>query len=107
MKKWATFDFNWAFVNCSASLKWLGPGTYTEKCCLPDGHHVVTCRTSRNKQDWSNNVLLISGHRFCEDFVGYEAAINIDVSGTSYNVCQYVMAKNHNMYYMENLILLK
>ena len=99
-----------AYVGASGKEFNLGVGALEprwKKCCLPDGNHVVTCRTSRNKQDWSNNVLLISGHRFCEDFVGYEAAIDIDVSGTSYDVCQYVMAKNHNMFYMENLILFK
>ena len=81
MNKWSTSDFNWEFGNCSASLKWLGPGTYTEKCCLPDGNHVVICKTSRNTQDWSDNSLLILGHRFCEDFVGYEAVIEVNVSG--------------------------
>ena len=82
MNKWSTSDFKWIFGNCSSSHKWLGPGMYTEKCCMQEGNHVLTCSTSRNKNDWSNTDLRMLGHRFCDDFVGYEELIELNISGT-------------------------
>ena len=42
---------------------------------------MLTCKTDRDKNDWSSNVVMIMGHRFCEDFVGYEAVFSINISG--------------------------
>ena len=72
----------WTFGRCFSSHKWRGPGTYVEKCCLPGGIHLLTCETSRNKNDWSSNVVMILGHRFCDDFVGYQAVLALNISGT-------------------------
>ena len=77
----STPDDTWLLGNCSQSQKWRGPGTYTESCCLSKGVHTLTCKTSRSKNDWSNNVVMFMGHRFCEDFVGYEAVFSINISG--------------------------
>ena len=76
---------NWSLGNCSSSHKWMGPGTYTEKCCLSGGTHVLMCKTGRTKNDWSGTVVTVMGHRFCEDFVGYETAIAINISGVFTN----------------------
>ena len=43
--------------------------------------HVLTCKTTRDRNDWSLDVVMILGHRFCEDFVGYETATAINISG--------------------------
>ena len=42
---------------------------------------MLTCKTDRARNDWSSNVVMIFGHRFCEDFVGYEAVFSINISG--------------------------
>ena len=81
MTERSTPDNTWLLGNCSQSQKWRGPGTYTESCCLSKGVHTLTCKTSRAKNDWSNNVVMFMGHRFCEDFVGYEAVFSINISG--------------------------
>ena len=81
MTERSSADYKWSIGNCSLSQKWQGTGTYTEKCCLSDGRHIFTCRTSRNKNDWSSNVVTMMGQRFCNDFVGYEASIEVNVSG--------------------------
>ena len=81
MTRGSTPDDTWLLGNCSQSQKWRGPGTYTESCCLSKGVHTLTCKTSRAKNDWSNNVVMFMGHRFCEDFVGYEAVFSINISG--------------------------
>ena len=76
---------SWSLGHCSQSQKWVGPGTYIERCCLFKGVHTLTCKTNRDKNDWSTNVVQILGHRFCEDFVGYEAAMAINITGISYS----------------------
>ena len=77
-----TSEKKWSLGPCSQSQKGLGEGRYTERCCLSEGIHILTCKAGRNENDWSSNVVMILGHRFCDDFVGHEAYIAINVSGT-------------------------
>ena len=81
MTEWHTRENKWSFGNCSASHRWVGPGTYAEKCCLSEGIHLLTCKTTRHRNDWSTNVVMMFGHRFCEDFVGYEDVIALNITG--------------------------
>ena len=75
-------DFKWSFGHCSSAHNvMMGLGTYIQKCCLSEGIHLLTCKTARHETDWSNNVVMILGHRFCEDFVGYEEVTPIHISG--------------------------
>ena len=46
---------------------------------------MLTCKTDRARNDWSSNMVMIFGHRFCEDFVGYEAVFSINISGVLIN----------------------
>ena len=79
----STSDFGWSFGNCSGSDKWLGSGTYTDKCCTSDVLHILSCSTSSHDQrDWSSTVLTMLGHQFCDDFAGHNAFISLNVSGT-------------------------
>ena len=80
-----TRDNTWSLGHCFQSQEWAGPGTYTESCCLSKGVHTLTCKTSRANNDWSSNVVMVMGHRFCEDFVGYEAVFSINISGVFIN----------------------
>ena len=80
-----TSEKKWSLGPCSQSQKSLGEGRYTERCCLSEGIHILTCKAGRNENDWSSNVVMILGHRFCEDFVGYEAVIPINISGIFMN----------------------
>ena len=84
MTERSTSEYSWLLGHCSISHKWLGPGSYTEKCCISEGVHILTCSTKRSTNDWSLNGLTILGHRFCDDFVGYETAMAINISG---NLC--------------------
>ena len=81
MTEWSTPENTWSLGHCSQSQKWLRPGTYTERCCLSKEVHMLTCKTGRTRNDWSSNVVMVMGHRFCEDFVGYETVISINISG--------------------------
>ena len=81
MTERSTPENTWSLGNCAQSQKWIGPGTYTESCCLSKGVHTLTCKTDRAKSDWSSNVVIVMGHRFCEDFVGYQAVVSLNISG--------------------------
>ena len=92
-----TSEKKWSLGPCSQSQKSLGEGRYTERCCLSEGIHILTCKAGRNENDWSSNVVMILGHRFCEDFVGYEAVIPINISG---------ILMNSGIIYMNNTVLI-
>ena len=81
MSERPTSDYTWSLGHCSSSHNWLHRGVYIERCCVSEGVHILSCKTDRDKNDWSNNVVMIMGHRFCEDFVGYETAFSINISG--------------------------
>ena len=86
----STTDYTWSLGHCSPSQGWPHPGTYVDRCCLSKGVHMLTCKTARAKNDWSHNVVIIMGHRFCEDYVGYEAVFSINISGAFTN-CKILM----------------
>ena len=108
MTKRSTPDDTWLLGNCSQTQKWRGPGTYTESCCLSKGVHTLTCKTSRAKTDWSSNVVMVMGHRFCEDFVGYEAVFSINISGVFIygKIWKYMYLMNLLHSHFVNLVLL-
>ena len=41
----------------------------------------MSCKAGQNKNDWSGYVVMIMGHNFCDDFVGDETIIAINISG--------------------------
>ena len=78
-----TPDFEWSFGKCTSSHKWLGSGTYTDKCCIELGIHILSCNTRTSSQrDWSSTALTMLGHQFCDDLAGYNSFISLNVSGT-------------------------
>ena len=78
-----TPNHGWSIGHCNDSLKWMGSGTYTEKCCISGGLHILSCKArSHGDRDWSNNILTMLGHQFCNDFVGHNAFIVLNVTGT-------------------------
>ena len=80
-----TPNYEWSFGPCSSSHEWIEPGIYSEKCCVSEKNNILTCSTTNNNADWSNNVLMLLGHRFCDDLVDYSASFLIDVSGIIVN----------------------
>ena len=70
----------WRFGSCQFDKAYVMDRSYTEICCLPRGEHTLTCG-SIDGTAWTKIFLLINGHRFCDDFTGYEALRTINVSG--------------------------
>ena len=70
----------WNFGNCLSTLEYSGAGTYSEKCCLPRGSHIMSC-LSYKSSGWAGNFISFLGHRFCDDHVGYKAMRKVDAFG--------------------------
>ena len=80
-------EYGWSFGHCTSSHAWIGFGLYTEKCCIQDQKNVLACSTDNIKSDWSNTILMMLGHQFCDDVVDHSARLTIDTSG------KYIMYK--------------
>ena len=78
----ATTGYTWELVQCSTTDEYSISGTYTEKCCIPNGNHVLSCHSGQNN-DWVNAVVGIDGHKFCDDMIGHEKFVAINIPGTN------------------------
>ena len=57
------------------------PALYTERCCLNPGRHTLLCHSKPAAQGWKDEYILIDGHRYCDNFIGYESFQKIFVTG--------------------------
>lgn len=73
-------NYGWSLGPCNFELNNVGDRMYTEVCCLSGEKSILTCRAA-DKNGWKNAFLMINGHRFCDDFVGYKAMIDLDTQG--------------------------
>ena len=90
-----TPEYGWSFGHCSSSHTWIGLGLYTQKCCIQGEINVLACSADNIQGDWSNTILMMLGHRFCDDVVDHSARLTIDNSGNTSN--------KHYMYYTKTL----
>ena len=95
-------EYGWSFGNCSSSHTWIGFGLYTEKCCIQDKKNVLTCSTANIKGDWSNTILMMLGHGFCNDVVDQSARLTIDTSGIYIMYKVYILRYVYKTSYMIN-----
>ena len=71
--------YNWQLGPCHASYQ--PYGIYTDNCCVPNGDHWFSCNPSLSK--WNDGgVVKIGKHQFCDDFVGYNQFIMINITGS-------------------------
>ena len=62
------------------------PVNYTERCCLAPGLHTLMCYNSPPARGWRNWYILIDGHRYCDNFVGYMTFQQISVSSMHFRL---------------------
>ena len=96
-------SYNWQFGPCHSSHQYFGSGTYTEKCCAPNGDYIFSCKDTKG-DGWVNSVVKIGSHQFCDDIVGYEKLLAIDISGTI--VKKFPTNLILNKYHYENLLVI-
>ena len=46
---------------------------YTERCCLPPGDYMLTCKVSSG-EGWNGGFMEIQGNRYCHDFLASDEA---------------------------------
>ena len=74
-------EYKWSLGHCLSRHKYIGPGTYTEKCCTSEKKITLTCSTNTEQEDWSMHTVMLRGHQFCDDLVGRKGMIEIDLAG--------------------------
>ena len=74
--------YKWQLGPCQASHKYSQIGTYTEKCCVPNGDHLLSCKNKQH-DGWVDTAVTIGKHRFCDDSVGYNQLIKLNIQGES------------------------
>ena len=77
--------YTWELGQCYTTDQYSIAGTYTEKCCVPSGNHVLSCHSAQNN-GWVNAFVGIDGHMFCDDMIGYDKFVAIDIPGTNSNI---------------------
>ena len=88
-------NIKWSLGPCSSAQSYnehndAGYPTYIERCCLTPGKYVLICDSPKATTFW---YLGIEGHRFCNEFVDYEAFEKVIVSTN-----EDVMEKQNNKY---------
>ena len=81
--------YEWELGLCIPSHKYdSGSDKYTEKCCIPNGNYVLSCRKNNDDLGWLlNNFIEVGRHHFCDDYVGYIALRAINIPGINlYNI---------------------
>ena len=77
-------SYKWQLGPCISSLKFSRIGTYTEKCCVPNDDQILSCRSDQ-PDGWGNSVVAIGNHQFCDDSVGYNQLIKLNIPGEHAN----------------------
>ena len=73
-------SYKWTLGSCTAADEYARPGAYITQCCTNYETPILTCKNS-DINGWKDSHLEINGHRFCDDVVGYEARVQLNVSG--------------------------
>ena len=73
-----------SFIVLRFELDDVGGRIYTEVCCLSSEKVILIC-TATDENGWKDAHLMINGHRFCDDFVGYKAMMSLDVQGNGWS----------------------
>ena len=58
---------SWTFGSCISNRAYESYQTYTQDCCLSEGRHELTCKTSKG-DGWHGGYVEIQGIKYCEDF---------------------------------------
>ena len=75
-------SYNWELGHCYGTQKYtLSANVYIEKCCVGNGRHLLSCENTVNG-GWMDSFVKIGGHTFCDDIVGINKFILLNIPGT-------------------------
>ena len=69
--RYQAHQLKWTFGTCISSSIYEDYKKYSERCCLPQGQHILTCMNTENPEGWKNAFIEINGRRFCDDFISW------------------------------------
>ena len=72
--------YTWEVGECHSTHKYSGAYTYTEKCCLPNDDNLLSCKSTQY-HGWIDSNVKIGDHSFCDDMLGYNKFIRINLAG--------------------------
>ena len=73
----------WSLGACSNSKEYTNDKEFVEEgCYLAPGKHTLNCCNIKQPYGWKKGFIVINGHRFCDDFMGYKALRHIFISST-------------------------
>ena len=73
-------DYTWFLGECHSAEYSRDAEKYKDKCCIPNGDHLLSCKSSQNA-GWINAFVTIKGHTFCDDIVGVNKFTTINIPG--------------------------
>ena len=74
--------YEWELGPCVPSHKYkAGSDIFSEKCCVPIGNYVLSCRNNDELGWLLNNFVKVGRHQFCDEYVGYNALSAINIPG--------------------------
>ena len=55
---------------------------FFERCCLAPGKNILSCHNNIPIRGWKDAFLIIGGHTYCDNFIGYKLLQHVVVTGT-------------------------
>ena len=89
-------EYSWDFGPCTPShTSYTGMHRtyrYIEKCCIPSGDYLLSCKSKENHQlenqyGWIDSLVKIGRHQFCDDYTGYNTFVSLNIPGTHFMIC--------------------
>ena len=89
----------WSLGACSNSKEYTNDKEFVEEgCYLSPGKHTLNRYNIKQPYGWKKGFIVINGHRFCDDFMGYKALRHIFISSKCF-IC--IVAKLIGIIYIE------
>ena len=73
--------YRWELGQCHATQKYASAYISSEKCCISNGDYLLSCTSSKDSS-WDNSFVTIKDHKFCDDMIGHNKFIVMNMPGT-------------------------
>ena len=81
----------WKFGPCSSSQRYKSYKKYTERCCISQGKHTLSCYNTVKPEGWKKGHLELQGRQYCDDFMNFKAMQKIHVQGMFYGLISIIL----------------
>ena len=71
----------WKLEECSNPESYDEFSSYEQRCCMAPGQYTLICQNTEYPDGWYGGYIEIQGHRYCDDFLAYQAMRRITIKG--------------------------